>query len=131
MDSETIQDVFRAVGLVRIRKMFGGHGVYHGEVMFALESEGELYLKVDGETVDRFRHLGSRPFAYTGRDGRTMTMSYWLMPESALDDPDEAAVLARFALEAAWRAKAAGTKKAAATKKRGKSSPRQKAEQSG
>ena len=38
-------------------------------------------------------------------------MSYWLVPESALDDPDEAAELARLALSAARRAKAAAPKK--------------------
>ena len=74
--------------------------------MFALEAGGELYLKVDSETVDRFRDLGSRPFVYAGADGKTMAMSYWLMPESALDDPEEAAQLAALGLAAALRAKA-------------------------
>ena len=83
--------------------MFGGQGIYCDGMMFALEAGGELYLKADGQTEDRFRVLGSRPFAYTDRNGRTATMSYWLMPESALDDPDEAAELARLALTAARR----------------------------
>jgi len=107
MDAEDISEVFRAFGPVRIRRMFGGQGIYRDEIMFALVAGGELYLKADSETETLFRSLGSRPFVYEGRDGRTATMSYWLMPESALDDPDEAADLARRALEAAWRAKAA------------------------
>jgi len=120
MDAEAIGDVFRVFGPVRIRRMFGGQGVYRGELMFALEVYGELYLKADSESAELFRNLGSRPFTYTGRDGRTATMSYWLMPESALDDPDEAAELARLAFEAALRAKAAGSKKG------GKASPPRK-----
>jgi DNA transformation protein len=111
MDAEVIRDVFRAIGPVHIRKMFGGQGVYQGNVMFALEVNGELYLKTDHDTERFFRNLGSRPFVYARRDGRTATMSYWLIPESALDDPDEAAELAGVALRAAQRVKAAGGKK--------------------
>jgi len=110
MDADAIRDVFQRIGPVQIRRMFGGQGIYSDGMMFALEAGGELYLKADEQTRDRFRDLGSRPFSYAGRDGRTATMSYWLMPESALDDPDEAAELARLALTAARRAKAAGRK---------------------
>ena len=91
--------------------MFGGHGIYQGDLMFALESSGELYLKVDDENVAVFRDLGSRPFTFTTKDGRTGAMSYWLMPESALDDPDEAVQLSRLAVQAAHRRKATGAKK--------------------
>jgi DNA transformation protein len=101
MDAETIRDIFKAFGPVQIRRMFGGKGVYRDELMFALEADGELYLKADGESEAVFRELGSRPFTYSAKDGRTTIMSYWLMPESALDDADEAADLARLALEAA------------------------------
>ncbi|MET0530371.1 MAG: TfoX/Sxy family protein [Microvirga sp.] len=111
MDAEAIRDVFRGLGPIQIRRMFGGHGIYQGDLMFALEAGGELYLKVDDESVATFRDLGSRPFAYTTKDGRTTLMSYWLMPESALDDPDEAAQLGRLAVQAAQRRKAAGAKK--------------------
>ena len=100
MDDEAIRDIFQAFGPVSIRRMFGGQGIYRDGTMFALEAGGELYLKADGQTEDRFRVLGSRPFAYTDRNGRTATMSYWLIPESALDDPEEAARWARLSLAA-------------------------------
>ncbi|PVE23207.1 competence protein TfoX [Microvirga sp. KLBC 81] len=112
MDAEAIREIFQAFGPVSIRRMFGGQGIYREGVMFALEDEGELYLKVDDESVGRFRDLGSRPFSYQTKDGRTTIMSYWLMPESALDDPDEAAELARMAFGSALRANAASAKKA-------------------
>lgn len=102
--------------------MFGGLGIYRDDLMFALVAGGELFLKVDNETLETFRGLGSRPFVYTSRDGRTTTMSYWLIPESALDDLDEAADLARLAFGAALRARSADTKK------RGRGLPRRKAE---
>ncbi|MBZ6074943.1 TfoX/Sxy family protein [Microvirga puerhi] len=107
MDAEAISDVFRALGPIRIRRMFGGQGIYRGEVMFALEAGGELYLKTDVETVPVFQELNSRPFTYESRDGRTTVMSYWLMPESAMEDEDEAQRLGSLALEAAYRTRAA------------------------
>jgi DNA transformation protein len=107
MDAEAIREVFRGLGSIQIRRMFGGQGIYRGGAMFALEADGELYLKTDAEIVAVFRDLGSRPFVYEGRQGRKTTMSYWLMPEAALDDPEEAARLASLALDAACRAKAA------------------------
>jgi len=112
MDAEAIHDIFRSLGPIRIRRMFGGQGVYRGEVMFALEAGGELYLKTDAETVPVFEALNSRPFTYEAKDGRTTVMSYWLMPESATEDDGEAHRLGMLALEAAHRARAAKARKA-------------------
>jgi DNA transformation protein and related proteins len=68
--------------------MFSGAGVYRDGVFFALAtSDGGLYLKCDSEIEQRFRDAGSSPFVY-GRDARKVTMSYWSLPEEALDDPD-------------------------------------------
>jgi DNA transformation protein len=117
MDAEAIRDVFRSFGPVHIRRMFGGKGIYQDELMFALEAGGELYLKADEESVKAFQELGSRPFTFETRDGRATLTSYWLMPESALDDPDEAREFATLALGAARRAKARKGTKAASTKK--------------
>ena len=103
MDPDSIQDLFQDLGPVRTRRMFGGQGIYSGELMFALELDGELFLKVDDTTLPAFRSAGSRPFVYE-RDGRTTQMSYWRLPDRALDDPDEAARWGRLALEAARRA---------------------------
>ena len=111
MDAEDLRDIFRSLGPVHIRRMFGGQGIYQGELMFALVDSGEVYLKADDETVGFFRERGSRPFSFQTRDGRTTLTSYWLMPESALDDPDEAAELAAMAVAAARRAKAAPGRK--------------------
>ena len=115
MDAEDIREIFRSLGPVHIRLMFGGQGVYQGEVMFALEAYGELFLKADDESVAFFRGLGSRPFGFETKDGSRALTSYWLMPESALDDPDEAAELAGKALAAARRAKASQARKGGRT----------------
>ena len=38
MDAESIRDLFQELGPVRVRRMFGGQGIYAGERMFALEA---------------------------------------------------------------------------------------------
>ena len=115
MDPDAIREIFCDVGEIRLRKMFGGLGIYRGELMFALEAGGEIYLKIDSEILPIFQDLGSRPFVYSGANGKPTAMSYWRLPESALDDPEEAARLAHLAIGAASRAKARkpGTRPAA------------------
>jgi DNA transformation protein len=77
--------------------------------MFALEADGELYLKADAATLEVFRAAGSRAFTYD-KNGRTARMSYWRLPDAAVDDPDEAARWGRLALDAARRATKANSK---------------------
>ncbi len=99
--------------------MFGGQGLYADGVMFGLVADGEIYLKVDDETKADFSAAGSRPFVYDGK-GRRIEMSYWRLPEMALDDPDAVAIWARRALHAALRSK--GASKKTVTKKRARPS---------
>jgi DNA transformation protein len=83
--------------------MFSGAGVYRDGVFFALAtSDGGLYLKCDAKIEQRFRAAGSSPFIY-GRDTRKVTMSYWSLPEEALDDPDALKVWAELSYQAALR----------------------------
>jgi DNA transformation protein and related proteins len=105
VDADAIRDLFAALGPVRVRKMFGGQGIYRDDLMFGLEAGGELFLKADAETAGAFAAAGSRQFVYT-KDGRPTPMSYWRLPDAALDDPDEAARWGGLAVAAAQRAAA-------------------------
>ena len=109
MDEAAIRDVFSSLAPIRMRRMFGGTGIYADDVMFALEAYGELYLKTDAISQPAFRDAGSRAFVYE-KDGRRVEMSYWLLPDEAHDDPDSAAAWARLGLQAARRAKGRGGK---------------------
>src|SRR5947208_14872297 len=98
--------------------MFGGQGVFRDELMFALEAGGELYLKADDATAGAFREAGSRQFVYL-KQGRPMPLNFWTLPDSGLDDPDEAARWAALAVAAARRAAAAKSdRKSAAPRRR-------------
>lgn len=101
---DALHDVFRGLGRVEIRPMFGGHGVFHDGVMFALVADDEVYLKSNAETARRHEAAGLQPFRYA-KGIKLVTMSYHRAPESIFDDPEEALVRAQEALAIAWRAR--------------------------
>lgn len=47
-------ELLAAVGEVRSRRMFGGHGLYVDEVFVGIISGETLHLKVDEQTQSRF-----------------------------------------------------------------------------
>ena len=98
-------DVLSVAGSVRARGMFGGHGIYLGEVMFALIADDALYLKVDEETRSAFDEAESVPFVYHGKKGRPVTMSYREMPPEGFESPERAEHWAGLAIDAARRRK--------------------------
>ncbi|MEJ8406591.1 TfoX/Sxy family protein [Brevundimonas vesicularis] len=106
---EWVREHFHALGRLEIKRMFGGAGVYAAGVMFALLDDGVVWLKGDEALGDDFVAAGSRQFTYPTKDGRTMSMGYWTLPETALDDPDEAVAWARRSLDVAVK-KASGKK---------------------
>ncbi len=88
---------------VSSRRMFGGHGIYHAGVMFALVSDGTLYLKVDDESRGAFEAAGLLPFVYEAK-GRRVALSYHRAPDAMLDEPDVAREWAERGWQAALRA---------------------------
>lgn len=97
-------DVFSEVPELSIRRMFGGLGIFADKTMFALVADGDLYLKVDDETLDVFEAAGCLPFVYTGKN-KPIQMSYWTVPEEFYDDIDERREWTDRAIGAAMRAK--------------------------
>jgi len=105
-----VKDQLGAFGPVRIRTMFGGAGVYAGDVMFGLIAADTLYLKADGTTKAAFEDEGMTPFAYTAKGGKSVAMSYWEVPPRLLEEPGELAEWAREAHRIARAAKRAAPK---------------------
>ena len=68
--------------------MFGGYGIFKGDVMFALIAEDELYYKVGDLNRRDFEEKGSEPFRYTSK-GKSVTLSYWKLPSEVMDDFQE------------------------------------------
>ena len=91
------------------KRMFGGLGIFHQGLMFALMDEDTLYMKVDDENRPAYEAEGSEPFSVTMR-GREMTMGYYEVPASVLDEPGRLTEWAKTAIDVAKRADAAKPK---------------------
>lgn len=96
------------LGPVLAKRMFGGHGLFLHDVMFALVAWDTLYLKVDEVNRSAYDARDLPPFSYVGQQGRTVTMSYCEAPPEALDDPEVLSTWAREAFDAALRAQPPG-----------------------
>jgi DNA transformation protein len=105
-----VLELFAPAGIASARRMFGGHGLYVDGLMVAVVFDDRLYLKADAVTRPAFVAAGCAPFVYTGQKA-PVEMSYWSVPEAALDSAEDMAPWLRRALEAAGR-KAIAPKKA-------------------
>lgn len=97
-----ILELFEGVGDVSARNMMGGLSIHSRGQIFALYGgpDAGIFLKASGALAKALEAEGAHQFLYTGKTGEPVRMGYWSLPESALDDPDEACDLARKALRA-------------------------------
>ena len=100
-----VVETMRAFGLVTAKAMFGGWGLYHEGLFFALIAEDTLYLKVDDDNRGEFESAGLEPFVYVTKDGERMVMAYRQAPPEALESPPQMTPWARSGYGAALRAK--------------------------
>lgn len=101
-----VQELLQKWGEVTARRMFGGHGLYHEGLMFAIVMNNQLYLKADDLNRPNFEAMRLTPFTYPMK-GKTVALSYWSAPDAIFDEPLEAVRWARASWEAAARGQAA------------------------
>jgi DNA transformation protein and related proteins len=118
--ADDIQELFSVFGVVAVRRMFGGAGIYADGTMFGLVADGVIYLKADERNAPAFERENLPPFTYETKDGKRGVMSYRRMPERLYDDPEELVTWARDALAAAQRAGGRPVKKGTNGKVAGK-----------
>jgi DNA transformation protein len=104
-----VSDGFRAFVLEQLgglksitaRAMFGGVGLYAGDVFFGLIARDALYFKVDDTNRALYEAAGMgvfKPYA-----DRPMTMPYYQVPASVLEDAEELSTWARVSVRVATR----------------------------
>jgi len=106
-----VLDLFAGLAPLRSARMFSGLGIYtENDVMFAMvAASGTVYMKSDASTHAAYAAAGAQPFTYTRANGTQQVTSLMSLPDSAMDDPDEALQWAQTSLPPA---------RAAADKKR-------------
>lgn len=97
-------DLLQPLGPVRARAMFGGYGLYLDDLMFALIAFDELYFKADAQSEAAFEEAGGKPFVYEGKS-KPIKMSYWTVPDEAMEDPESLLPWAERAVSSARRNK--------------------------
>lgn len=76
--------------------MFGGYGIFHEGMMFALISEDVLYFKVNDSNREIYKNAGSRPFPHG--------ISYWEVPTEVLEETTRLHEWANISIEIAHEA---------------------------
>jgi DNA transformation protein len=98
-----LHEVFAPFGIIQIRRMFGGFGLYHQSLMFGLVVDDTLYLKVDADSKPAYEKLQRAQFKFE-RLGKIIKMSYYQAPDEIFEDADQATLWARRAYKAALKA---------------------------
>jgi DNA transformation protein len=96
-----LDQLSRAVPRIRARGMFGGVGIYGGDLFFALIADDTLYFKVDDSNRPDFERLGMRPFQPYGEEGEVM--QYYQVPAELLEDVETLRPWAEKAMSVAGR----------------------------
>jgi DNA transformation protein len=76
-------DQLSSVERLKARPMFGGFGLYAGDLFFGILAADVLYLKVDETNRGDYEKAKSRPFRPFGT--RPMSLSYYAVPVSVLE----------------------------------------------
>lgn len=86
------------------RHMFGGVGLYHEELFFALISSDTLYFRVNDANRLDYEALGMRRFR-PYKDKPYLSFNYYEVPPEILEDATQLVLWARRSLQAALAAK--------------------------
>ena len=101
---EHVVETMRTFGPIESKSMFGGWGLYHDGVFFALVAEDTLYFKSDLDNAAQFDAEKLPPFVYESKVGERIVMSYRQAPAEALESTAVMETWARSGYGAALRA---------------------------
>jgi DNA transformation protein and related proteins len=100
---EYVLEQLAGVDQVQARAMFGGVGLYADDLFFGLLAADTLYFKVDDSNRPAYEAAGMtvfKPYA-----DRAMTMPYYQVPASVIEDSAQLGAWANAAIRAAMSAR--------------------------
>jgi DNA transformation protein len=101
--AELLREQLAPLGRISMRRMFGKTGVFCEAVMFGMVTEDTLYFRVDDLNRATFKEAECSPPLNYVKQGQTIDLAFWRVPERLIDEPDELVIWARAALAAAHR----------------------------
>ena len=104
---EFVLDQLQSLPDVRSSRMFGGHGMYQGDIFFAIVADGRLYFRTGEETRPEYERRGMKPFQPTKEQ---VLKNYHEGPVDVLEDDGELCEWAKRAVRAQQESKLAPRK---------------------
>ena len=101
--ADFLREQLAPLGEVSVRRMFGKTGVFCNGVMLGMVTENTLYFRVDDLNRETFKEAESFPPLNYVKQGSTIDLSFWRVPDRVIDEHDELVAWARAALAAAHR----------------------------
>ena len=101
--AEFVREQLAPLGRITTRRMFGKAGVFCDGVMLGMLADNTLYLRVDDLNRETFKEAASSPPLNYRKQGETIDLAFWRIPERLMDEPDELLEWGRAALAAARR----------------------------
>lgn len=80
---EFVCDQLEGFEIVTYKPMFGGYGIYCGDIFFAIVFDGRLYFKTDSESRTKYTSLECGPFQ---PNAKQLLKSYYEVPVDILED---------------------------------------------
>lgn len=103
-------------GPIKARAMFGGHGIYYDDVLFASIIDDKLYFRIDESNREIFEDAASEPFIFSG-GRKPVRMPYMTLPEKVFNDPQLLKTFIQTSYEIAFRHRLKKKKKPPKNKK--------------
>lgn len=119
--AEFLREQLAPLGHISMRRMFGKTGVFCQGVMFGMVTEDTLYVRVDDHNRETFKEAEAYPPLNYAKQGNSIDLSFWRVPERLIDEPDELVTWARAALAAAHRVAAKRTEAPPGRKRKSRS----------
>ena len=91
-----VLDQLRSLPEARAKAMFGGHGLYSGEVFFGIVHDGRLFFRTTPDTVQAYVENGMKHFE--PRPGQALR-NYYEVPIDVIEDDGELVIWARGAIQ--------------------------------
>src|SRR5690242_15095355 len=126
--SYVLDQLSRVAPRLRSRNMFGGVGIYDGELFFALIAGDTVYFKADDVNRPDYEARGLGPFRPF--EDHDEVMSYYAVDVDTLEQVDELREWAGKAIDAARRKRSAPKKRAKAKRVAKKAKRRAQAKKS-
>ena len=101
--AEFLREQLAPLGHLAMRRMFGKTGVFCNGLMFGMVANDTFYVRVDDQNRTVFKEAEAVPPLKYEKQGATIDLAFWRVPDRLLDEPDELVMWARAALAAARR----------------------------